>query len=193
MRRLAGGSLPEPARGPAGWEDLNRTILESHPIIAMNSLDKVGIRRPVSPKCVVVLLTLVCLLSSGRVAGQTPQKARTPDALHQLNDSIETLVQRVSPSVVQILVTGYGSASHSRSGADDRGYRETASCRLGSDRGSRGLHRDQRPRGERGGEDRSDRASSISWPVRRLARIRIPSERATKRASSESRERLISL
>jgi len=50
------------------------------------------------------------------VAGQTPQKARTPDALHQLNDSVETLVQRVSPTVVQIQVMGYGSASHSSQG-----------------------------------------------------------------------------
>ncbi len=57
----------------------------------------------------LVLLSLVYLVSSGVVAGQAPQSARPPDALHQLNDSIEALVQRVSPSVVQILVTGYGS------------------------------------------------------------------------------------
>ena len=44
-----------------------------------------------------------------RAQSQTPQSARVPDALHQLNDSVEALVQRVSPSVVQILVSGYGS------------------------------------------------------------------------------------
>lgn len=36
--------------------------------------------------------------------------AQDTDALHRLNDSIESLVQKVSPSVVQILVTGYGTA-----------------------------------------------------------------------------------
>ena len=43
------------------------------------------------------------------VFAQTKESPRTPDILHQLNDSIEALVQRVSPAVVQILVTGYGS------------------------------------------------------------------------------------
>ena len=57
----------------------------------------------------VVLLGVVYLLSSGAVAGQAPASARPPDVLHQVNDSVEALVQRVSPSVVQILVMGYGS------------------------------------------------------------------------------------
>lgn len=58
---------------------------------------------------ILVLLGVLYFLSSGTVAGQAPRSARPPDALHQLNDSIEALVERVSPSVVQILVTGYGS------------------------------------------------------------------------------------
>jgi serine protease Do len=57
----------------------------------------------------IILLPLVWFLSSGAMAAQTPQRIGTPDALHQLNDSVEALVQRVSPSVVQILVTGYSS------------------------------------------------------------------------------------
>ncbi len=36
--------------------------------------------------------------------------------MHQLNDSVEALVQRVSPSVVQIMVTGYGSTQESEQG-----------------------------------------------------------------------------
>jgi serine protease Do len=59
------------------------------------------------------LLALAYLFSSGNAAGQTPHKApapSAPDALHQLNDSIEALVQRVSPAVVQIQVTGYGAS-----------------------------------------------------------------------------------
>ena len=62
---------------------------------------------------IVVLLGVAYLLSPGTVAGQAPRNARPPDALHQLNDSIEALVQRVSPSVVQVLVTGYGSTEDS--------------------------------------------------------------------------------
>ena len=59
---------------------------------------------------IAVLLAVVYLLWPGTAAPQVPRSARLPDALHQLNDSIEALVQHVSPSVVQILVTGYGSA-----------------------------------------------------------------------------------
>ena len=54
--------------------------------------------------------SVVFIVSAGTVAGQTAGNARPADALHQLNDYIEALVQRVSPSVVQISVTGYGSA-----------------------------------------------------------------------------------
>jgi serine protease Do len=66
---------------------------------------------------IVVLFALVNFLSPGTAAGQTP-RGRPSDALHQLNDSIEALVQRVSPSVVQILVTGYGAA-------EDRNQKQT--------------------------------------------------------------------
>jgi serine protease Do len=63
-----------------------------------------------------VLLCIVCLASSGTAAGQAPGNARPPDALHQLNDSVEKLVRRISPSVVQVLVTGYGSTEESDQG-----------------------------------------------------------------------------
>ena len=64
------------------------------------------------------LLISVGLLP-GTIFGQTPESARLPDALHQLNESIERLVQRVSPSVVQILVTGYGSTEERDRGQTD--------------------------------------------------------------------------
>lgn len=66
---------------------------------------------------IILFLALAHLLSPGKVAAQTP-KGRPSDALHQLNDSIEALVQRVSPTVVQILVTGYGSS-------EDRNQKQT--------------------------------------------------------------------
>ncbi len=75
--------------------------------------------RHVVARCFVALLGAVVLLPAGSVAGQTSQRAGTPDALHQLNDSIETLVRRISPSVVQIVVTGYRSTEESNRGQAD--------------------------------------------------------------------------
>ena len=64
----------------------------------------------------VLCLCVFALLSAGRLAAQGPQGARPGDALHQLNDAVEALVQRVSPSVVQIMVTGLGSAEGNEQG-----------------------------------------------------------------------------
>lgn len=66
-------------------------------------------------KVSMLLLPIACLVS-GSVAAQTPQGVRASDALRQLNASIEALVQRVSPAVVQIIVTGYGSTQESDRG-----------------------------------------------------------------------------
>src|SRR5271167_3364428 len=65
------------------------------------------------------LLSMAFLLSPLIASGQARQEARPSDALHQLNDSIEALVQRISPTVVQIMVTGYGPA-------EDAGRGQTA-------------------------------------------------------------------
>src|SRR2546428_8053405 len=64
----------------------------------------------------LLLLTFLCLLSPRTLAAQAPQAVRAPDALHQLDASIEALVQRVAPAVVQIIVTGYGSTEESDRG-----------------------------------------------------------------------------
>src|ERR1700722_8019713 len=72
-----------------------------------------------------LLLALAGFTFPGITAAQSSQKtpAQThaadthpTDALHQLNDSIEALVERISPSVVQIQVTGYGAAQDSSQG-----------------------------------------------------------------------------
>src|SRR5579862_1058055 len=62
---------------------------------------------------IALILTALGVFLAPRAEAQSRSSANVPDALHQLNDSIEALVQRVSPSVVQILVTGYGSAEDS--------------------------------------------------------------------------------
>jgi serine protease Do len=58
----------------------------------------------------ILLLGVLCLASARNLAAQAAPGPRPNDALHQLNDSVEALVKRVSPSVVQIMVTGFGSA-----------------------------------------------------------------------------------
>jgi serine protease Do len=50
---------------------------------------------------------------------QTREAARSANVLHQLNEAVEDLVQRVSPTVVQILVTGYGAAEDTQRGQAD--------------------------------------------------------------------------
>jgi serine protease Do len=54
-------------------------------------------------------------MAAGRGAPAAPASV-APDALHALNDSIEALVSRVSPAVVQIQVTGYGASEESGQG-----------------------------------------------------------------------------
>jgi serine protease Do len=63
-----------------------------------------------------IILMCAWFLASGSIAGQTPQNPGRPDALHQLNDSVEALVRRVSPAVVQIVVTGYASSEREQRG-----------------------------------------------------------------------------
>jgi serine protease Do len=82
----------------------------------MNTYKKDGKRRPASGLWTAAILTLAGVFFPQGAEGQTPQPARVPDALHQLNDSVEALVQRVSPSVVQILVSGYSSTEDTGQG-----------------------------------------------------------------------------
>jgi serine protease Do len=78
--------------------------------------NEAGRARPAGRNLIVFLLTVAGMLSALGAEGQTPQSARAPDALHQLNDSIESLVQRVSPSVVQIYVSGFVETEDSTQG-----------------------------------------------------------------------------
>jgi serine protease Do len=55
-------------------------------------------------RLVVVAALTVATLWSTPVSAQD----RSGDTLHKLNESVDALIRKVSPSVVQILVTGYG-------------------------------------------------------------------------------------
>lgn len=67
----------------------------------------------------LVWLCLAWLTIVPSVAAQTSNRAgankNDSDPLHQLNSSVRALVKRVTPSVVQVLVTGYGAVENSRS------------------------------------------------------------------------------
>jgi serine protease Do len=56
------------------------------------------------------LFLSVCLLSAA-AWGQSASNAKTSDIMHQMSSSFQALVKRVSPSVVEVLVTGYGAPS----------------------------------------------------------------------------------
>jgi serine protease Do len=73
-------------------------------------------KRPAAGAWILSLPIVAGLLFALRAQAQTPQPAHAPDALHQLNDSVEALVQRVSPTVVQILVSGYSSTEDTGQG-----------------------------------------------------------------------------
>src|ERR1700691_3147339 len=87
----------------------------------MKKFLKSGAKRTFVREWLAVLVTLTYMLTPQPTAAQAPKKAPPPDArasdaLHELNESIETLVQRISPSVVQIQVTGYGATQESSPG-----------------------------------------------------------------------------
>lgn len=82
----------------------------------MSNACKASEKRPGGCVWAILWLGMACLFSSGGAAAQAAQNARPADALHQLNDAVEALVRKVSPSVVQIMVTGYGSAEEGGGG-----------------------------------------------------------------------------
>jgi serine protease Do len=58
----------------------------------------------------LVFVPGIAAQSANRMAGIKSD----PDSLHQLNSSVRALVQRVTPSVVQVLVSGYGPVETKR-------------------------------------------------------------------------------
>ena len=58
----------------------------------------------------------LCWFSVEDCLAQSDVNNHSPDALHQLSASVEELVRRVSPSVVQVLATGLGATQEGDSG-----------------------------------------------------------------------------
>jgi serine protease Do len=63
-------------------------------------------------------LVIVLLLAAGSLASGPARASEdvSPDPLRKFSDSIEALVKRVTPSVVQVLVTGYGPINADKDG-----------------------------------------------------------------------------
>lgn len=72
--------------------------------------DQVGFgRTKLRTSCIVSsFLFMLCSVWAPRLQGQTIQQGQPANPLHQLNGSIEAIVKRVAPSVVQVIVTGFG-------------------------------------------------------------------------------------
>ena len=64
---------------------------------------------PGTSRVVINFLFVLFCVWPPNIQGQAVQQAQTPDTLHQLNSSIEAIVKRVGPSVVQVIVTGLGA------------------------------------------------------------------------------------
>src|SRR5471032_723765 len=56
----------------------------------------------------IVLLWTACLLMASPLSAQDAKRPAAASLLRDLSESVEELTTRVSVSVVQILVTGYG-------------------------------------------------------------------------------------
>src|SRR6476661_8182921 len=63
-------------------------------------------------------ICLACLIfvptATAQTSARTGANPSDSDTLHQLNSSVRALVKRVTPSVVQVLVTGFGPVESSR-------------------------------------------------------------------------------
>jgi len=64
------------------------------------------------------LILLSVLFVSGKVTAQTPPAQAGVDVIHEMSAAFESLVKRVSPAVVEVLVTGYGTGEEDE---DDKG------------------------------------------------------------------------
>jgi serine protease Do len=56
---------------------------------------------------VFILVTAVCPSLGGEMMSQTASKAESPEVLTQLTNSVQALVRKVSPSVVQVTTAGF--------------------------------------------------------------------------------------
>jgi serine protease Do len=56
---------------------------------------------------VLMFVTAVCGCPGGEIQSQSVSKTETPEILNQLTNSVQALVKKVSPSVVQVMTAGF--------------------------------------------------------------------------------------
>jgi len=56
---------------------------------------------------------LICFVIAATASAQTSNRNRDVDVLHQFNNAVRKLVSQITPSVVQVLATGYGPVESS--------------------------------------------------------------------------------
>ena len=74
------------------------------------------VRRSTVPIVSRILFAASALLSLFILTGQVSTQAQSTDELRKMDESMDALIRKVSPSVVQILVTGYGALEESDHG-----------------------------------------------------------------------------
>src|SRR5271163_381450 len=63
-----------------------------------------------------ILYATAALLFLAFSTSQAQAQGRSTDELRRVNESVDALIRKVSPSVVQILVSGYGQVEESEHG-----------------------------------------------------------------------------
>ena len=86
-------------------------------------------------------LSFLVLLPPSLLAQKTAAPP-VPDSLDRLNQAVDGLTRKVWPSVVQIMVTGYGAREESGRGDAHHVHDAPAIAGLGLRHRSRGLHHD---------------------------------------------------
>ncbi len=61
-----------------------------------------------------LVICVMCLCFGSSISAQTSAKEVDSDSLHSFNNSVRSLVRRVTPCVVQVMVTGYGPVESAR-------------------------------------------------------------------------------
>ena len=134
----------------------------------------------------LALLTLLLAMAGLPAAAQAPsaESDKTAEVLHQMNSSFQSLVKRVSPAVVEVLVTGFGSPDEEEDDLRAQFHRPRTQPRLRCHRRSRRLHHHQLSRGERRGScaRSSDSGANPGLPTHFPAQVARPrSARAHRR------------
>ncbi|HEX3377889.1 MAG TPA: trypsin-like peptidase domain-containing protein [Candidatus Acidoferrales bacterium] len=84
----------------------------------MKNSHNIRCKQLASRKWIATLSMVGCMLFTPGAHGQSKKigQGQATDALHQLNDSVEALIRRVSPSIVQIQVSGFASTEEATQG-----------------------------------------------------------------------------